>query len=402
VLTRDPANLDARKAALSAAIQASDWSRGAALVREGLATAPDDPKVWLMSAMLNRARGNPQRAYDDLKRAQALRRQEIGVEPSGAFDGPATTRPRRSGSGDDAVAGGENPFRRGQTPATSTEEVNTFSSAVMSTADPMLQDIDQQIGAVREDLAPKMTLSPSYRSRTGSPGLDQLSEISVPTELIARPLGRGVVTATATPVLLSAGTLHADATSQAAFGTGISLSQSVPSQHAEGVGLAAAYQLSWLKADVGTSPIGFQQENILGGVEIAPAVSDNAHLRLLGERRAVTDSVLSYAGTKDPNTNTLWGGVTRTRGHAQLEFSVQDANFYVGGGYAVLEGKNVESNREYEFGTGGTYPIWRDSTDELRLVLMSFTLDTIKICVSSHSVRVVISAPSPIWPPYFL
>jgi tetratricopeptide (TPR) repeat protein len=366
VLARDPGNLDARKAALNAAIQASDWTRGAVLVREGIAAAPDDPQVWLMSATLNRARGNPQRAYDDLKRAQALRRQEIGVEQPETFAGSGTTRTRQSNH-NDALVGGDNPFRRGQVPAASTGEVTAFSSTVINPEDPMLQDIDQQIGTVREELAPKMTLSPSYRSRTGSPGLDQLSEVSVPTELIARPLGQGVLTATATPVFLSAGTLHTDATSLASFGTGIKPGTLAPSQYAQGIGLSAAYQLAWLKTDVGTSPIGFQQQNILGGVEIAPAVSDNAHLRVLGERRAVTDSVLSYAGTKDPVTGIPWGGVTRTRGHAQLEFSVQDTNFYVGGGYAVLDGKNVESNREYEFGAGGTYPIWRNATDELRL-----------------------------------
>jgi cellulose synthase operon protein C len=367
VLARDPANLDARRAALNAAVQASDWTRGAALVREGTATAPDDPQVWLMSATFNRARGNPQRAYDDLKRAQALRRQEIGVERPETLAGSGTTRTRQSNLDGDTLVGSDNPFRRGQVSAASTGDVTAFSSTVISPEDPMLQDIDQQIGTVREDLAPKMTLSPTYRFRTGSPGLDQLSEISVPTELIARPFGQGILTATAAPVFLSAGTLHTDPTSQASFGTGIRPGTLAPSQYAQGVGLSAAYQLGWLKTDVGTSPIGFQQQNILGGVEIAPAVSDNAHLRVLGERRAVTDSVLSYAGTKDPFTGTPWGGVTRTRGHAQLEFSVQDANFYVGGGYAVLNGKNVESNREYEFGTGGTYPIWRNTTDELRL-----------------------------------
>ena len=73
--------------------------------------------------------------------------------------------------------------------------------------------------------------------------------------------------------------------------------------------------------------------------------------------------------TKDPATGTPWGGVTRTRAHAQLEFSVREANFYVGGGYALLDGKNVASNRAYQFGAGGTYPVWQNATDELRLGL---------------------------------
>jgi cellulose synthase operon protein C len=93
-------------------------------------------------------------------------------------------------------------------------------------------------------------------------------------------------------------------------------------------------------------------------------------LRVLGERRAVTDSVLSYAGTQDPATGIRWGGVIRERGHAQLEMSVREANFYAGGGYAALNGLNVESNTEYEFGAGGSYPIWKgQSNNEVRIGL---------------------------------
>jgi hypothetical protein len=33
----------------------------------------------------------------------------------------------------------------------------------------------------------------------------------------------------------------------------------------------------------------------------------------------------------------------------------------------VLDGAHVTSNEEYEAGAGGSYPIWRDHTDELRL-----------------------------------
>src|SRR5205823_3612607 len=57
------------------------------------------------------------------------------------------------------------------------------------------------------------------------------------------------------------------------------------------------------------------------------------------------------------------------RGHAQLELTAGLANFYAGGGYAALQGSNVASNQEYEFGAGGSYPIWRDGGSEVRLGL---------------------------------
>jgi cellulose synthase operon protein C len=378
ILERYPNNLDAREAALDAAIQAHDWARADALVRDGIAAAPDDSRTWVMSAMLNRARGNLTRAYDDLKRAQVLRQQEIGADDQQAFGQPvAAARPYASDQPDSdrtsslsSLSSSGNPFRHGEADTSAAPAVGTFASSATNPSDPLLRDIDRQMTAVQDDLAPTVTIGPSFRSRTGTSGLDQLDETSLPTELIARPLGRGQVTLTATPTFLSSGNVPLDTSSQALFGTGaFGLHPAPPSQNAQGVGLSFGYQLGWVKADVGTSPIGFQQQNLLGGIELSPLIADNVRLRVIGERRAVTDSVLSYAGTRDPATGIPWGGVTRARGHAQLEFALQNVNTYAGGGYSVLDGENVVSNREYEFGTGASYPIWRGKDDEVRLGL---------------------------------
>jgi thioredoxin-like negative regulator of GroEL len=373
VLERDPSNLDARRAAVDAAIQVSDWARASALVRDGIAASPDDARTWLMSAALNRARGNLGRAYSDLKRAQALRRQEIGSDDPPVLGQPASTTTRYAqfaGTGDLALSPSGNPFRNGDAAASSTSTGGDFSATTATPTDPLLQDIDRQMATTQQDLAPKFTIGPVLRSRTGSSGLDQLSEVSLPTELVSRPFGQGQLTLTDTPDFLSAGTVPTDVAGQARFGTGaFGLHPAPPSQHAEGVGLSLAYQIAWMKVDVGSTPVGFPQQNILGGIELSPQISDGVRLRVVGERRAITDSVLSYAGTKDPGTGLSWGAVTRSRAHAQLEFSLHDANIYAGGGYSILDGENVESNREYEFGAGGSYPVWRGKDDELRLGL---------------------------------
>ena len=375
MLERDPGNLAARKAAVDAAIQARNWTLADALVRAGIAAAPDDPRTWVMSAALNRARGNVARAYDDLKHAQALRQQEIGSDEQTAHARPAagdrqfaTGQP--AGDGSSVIFASGNPFRHDQADASPPAGTNAFAASTTTQADPVLQDIDRQMAEAQDSLAPKFTIGPSFRSRTGTSGLDQLDEISLPTELIARPFGSGQITVTAAPTFLSAGSVPLDTNSQARFGTGVFGLHPAPlSQNAQGVGLLLGYQLGWEKVDIGTSPIGFQQQNVLGGIELSPMITDRVRLRIVGERRAVTDSVLSYAGTKDPATGIAWGGVTRTRGHAQLELSLQEANFYVGGGYAALDGENVTSNREYELGAGGSYPIWRGQNDDIRLGL---------------------------------
>jgi cellulose synthase operon protein C len=368
LLERDPANLDARRAALDAAIQARDWTRADALVNEGMRLAPDDPRIWMMSATLNRARGNTRRALQDLRQAQALRQQEVGgdlttpaAEPTRIYQTVARDEPLAPKSG--------NPFRRGGAPTPQ----NSFAPSlpVPAPSDPMTQDIDRQIVALQQDLAPKLTIGPAFRFRTGTTGLDQLSEAAVPIALLVHPLDRGQLSVLATPTFLSAGQVPGDTQSQRLFGTGaLGNTPLPPSQHAQGVGLSVGYEMDWLKADIGSSPIGFQQENVLGGLELSPQLADGIRLRVLGERRAVTDSVLSYAGTQDPATGIRWGGVTRERGHAQLEMSVREANFYAGGGYAALNGLNVESNTEYEIGAGGSYPIWKgQSNNEVRIGL---------------------------------
>jgi predicted Zn-dependent protease len=364
LLARDPSNFDARAAAVRAAVEAHDWNRADLLVRDALQLYPNDPRTWLISAEFQRARGNGRRALQDLRRAQDLRQQEIGEYGRGTM----AVVPAGTKSGANVVASpsqiaslqvSPNPFRRDR---------SITGDAASGASDPMAKEIAHQIDALQEDLAPKVTLGPGIRTRTGTSGLDRLSELSAPVELVVRPFGRGKLTFGATPTFLSAGDVPGDPTSQASFGTGaFGNHPAPPSQHAEGIGLSLGYQLDWLKTDVGMSPLGFQQTNVLGGVEASPEIADGVTLRVVGERRAVTDSVLSYAGTEDPATGTQWGGVTRMRGRAQLEFSVHGVDVYAGGGYAKLAGTNVASNTEYELGTGVSYPIWRRAGEELRV-----------------------------------
>jgi hypothetical protein len=140
-------------------------------------------------------------------------------------------------------------------------------------------------------------------------------------------------------------------------------------QSAAGIGLGLSYAFRSLSADAGTTPLGFRKENILGGVEWAPQITDHVRLRLTAERRAVSDSLLSYGGTVDPRTGTVWGGVTRNHGRANLEFSAGKADIYIGGGGAQLSGSHVASNTEEEAGAGGSFPVYATPSQEIRLGL---------------------------------
>lgn len=105
---------------------------------------------------------------------------------------------------------------------------------------------------------------------------------------------------------------------------------------------------------MGTTPLGFQETNVVGAVSYGGAISDNFSLKGELSRRPVTDSLLSFAGTKDPLTGQKWGGVVAN--NARMDVTRDDGTYglYGYGAYGVLTGLNVADNNRAEVG-GGMY-----------------------------------------------
>ncbi|WP_159338378.1 cellulose biosynthesis protein BcsC [Erwinia rhapontici] len=131
-------------------------------------------------------------------------------------------------------------------------------------------------------------------------------------------------------------------------------SASTDSQTATGVELNLALSGDSYKIDLGSTPLGQDLSTMVGGVKWAPKLTDYLTLILTGERRAVTDSLLSYVGVKDAYSGKSWGRVTKNGGNAMLSYDDGDAGFYVGaGGYSYI-GENVASNTSL-MGNAGAY-----------------------------------------------
>ncbi|QIN61847.1 Beta-barrel assembly-enhancing protease [Caballeronia sp. SBC1] len=223
-----------------------------------------------------------------------------------------------------------------------------------------------------------------FRQRTGEDGLSNLTDIEAPVQgRIAA--GNGHIVVTATPVTLDAGTAGNDPNTLARFGasvvgglTGQNLSGD---QTASGVGLSVGYETNSIKADVGRTPIGFREANWVGGAEYNGGITDKVSYSIAVARRAVTDSLLSYAGTRDSSISTFaqnnaaalkaqlgdatyqnlvnngtltWGGVTSNGGRASLGWDDGMSGAYVNASYEYLEGQNVQSNTAVK-GGGGVY-----------------------------------------------
>ena len=116
------------------------------------------------------------------------------------------------------------------------------------------------------------------------------------------------------------------------------------SQRASGVELNLALTGNSYKIDLGSTPLGQDLSTMVGGVKWAPKITDYLTLILTGERRAVTDSLLSYVGVQDRLSGNSWGRVTKNGGNLLLSYDDGDAGFYVGGGAYSYLGQNVASN----------------------------------------------------------
>jgi len=116
------------------------------------------------------------------------------------------------------------------------------------------------------------------------------------------------------------------------------------SQDDSGVGVAVSYRNGGFSADIGSTPLGFKEQNIVGGVGWRGEIGDELTYSAQASRRAVNDSVLSFAGTEDVRTGLAWGGVTSSG----LALSATLDNGLLGG-YANLaahrlRGRNVADN----------------------------------------------------------
>ncbi len=368
ILQRDPRSLDARVGAIEASVSARDFGRAEALLVEARALNPNDPRVSLLEARVARASGNSGRALRALELAAEQRRAQ-GI----VADGPGT------GIGAETSSAFDNPFRR-------VARAGALGGSSLVQTDPLSGEIARELSQVREETASRLQGGIGFRSRTGTGGLDRLEEYSAPLDFSTGvPGAGGRATFSVSPVAITSGRLDASNTALLrSYGTNAlaadlrttpnqntQLTQVIRDRYAprdtstQGVGLGLGYTRGAFAADIGTSPIGFRRQNILGGVEIAPALSQNFRVRLIGEQRSVTDSLLSWSGARDPNSGRSWGGVVRSGGRLQLEYVTGPVGVYMLGGYSAYTGQNVARNNRFEAGAGMQYTVWRLPDEEL-------------------------------------
>lgn len=330
VLSLDPESLEARQGAIQSAVEMGRRKRARELAEQGVALAPDDARMHLAAGRMHVLLGEDGDAIDAFERALAL--EDDRATPTLEAD----TRVSRLLAGAEARFGS-----RRQAP----EDVTLRS------------EISYEIDKLRARHSVRIGTSARARHRPGLVGLGEVLALDFPT-WVSFPTGyRGRLTFTATPVLLDAGQIDlADELAGERFGTaGIDLSPlervgAFP-QDATGIELSLREEIGPMRFELGVTPLGFPRQHLVGGLtwnESFGAIG----LRLEGYRRAVTESLLSWAGATDVATETLWGGVTKNGGRLDLGLTVDNVIWYLVGGGNYFLGERVQSNWSIEGGTG--------------------------------------------------
>ena len=230
----------------------------------------------------------------------------------------------------------------------------TRATRAESSDDWLRRSIRQDVETLYQRENPTITVQNDLWGDDGTPGY---SELTANTTMLQAevPYKAGRAFFRVEHVFLNAGRFETDAdnTYDPAFGTcTLQACSGSRTQRVNGTGLAIGWRNDKIEADIGVTPLGFKVVDVVGGVTYSGDFK-SVGWSLSASRRPMSNSLLSYAGTRDPNTGITWGGVRATGVNLGLSWDQGGANgFWANLGYARLTGKNVESNQRYRLMAG--------------------------------------------------
>lgn len=351
------------RSAAGSAISAHKSNVADHYLRQGLLLFPDDAELLHMTAKQAVVRGDYKEGQRYLKLALAASRREDSNPQTAKLRAPEDPLERVTGSesakavhplnSSSEVKGCE--ITSGSTPGDLRVRPMSLTMADPDPADiEEIHNIQDEIDVVQNRNTPFVGIGDVVSGRTGDPGFGRLivedgamSSFYTATDKVRFGVeGHGVYLFSGTP----------NGSSGYRFG---SLAQGTTFGEQTALGYAGEAQLSMKTFGlmVGTSPQGFPVHNLTGGLRFRPA---DGPLTFTASRYSVQDSLLSYAGARDPGTGAVWGGVVNNTGTAQLRWDPNPTSkdthigFYMSGGGGLLQGRNVPNNWQ-AFGNVGLY-----------------------------------------------
>jgi tetratricopeptide (TPR) repeat protein len=213
------------------------------------------------------------------------------------------------------------------------------------------EEIEKDLQAVEARNTPFFDNGASVQGRTGQAGYDKLMIEQANLEA-STTLGNAVrVSLMVHPTYLDAGA--ADGTSTLNFGS----QKGGPSGVQTASGVAAEGQLATqtFGLRVGTSPDGFLVRNWVGGVRLNPA---GGPITLMFNRDNVRDTMLSFAGQRDPVSNRVWGGVVSNAFSVLGNWGDENSGIYANFDYQLIRGQDVANNTRFDGSVGNYFRVY--------------------------------------------
>lgn len=304
-----------------------------AAMRPSAQPSLDNARLLRDAADFERRANRPDDALDSYKYAMAA----YGITPSVDMDDDTFTRAMRNDEQDDWL-------KRG---------------------------IKSDAEALYKQQSTTVTLDHDYWGSSGTKGLSDLSAQTTMLH-VAFPLRQGVGFLRGDSVMMNAGKFSTDNDGKyyETFGTCREVGCSDKrSQKANGVSVAAGWDDETWHVDVGTTPMGFEVVDWVGGVSYS---SDWQHIgwTLTASRRPISSSLLSFGGAIDPNTGTKWGGVRKNGAQLDLSYDRGGAHGVWGNiAYHQLTGKNVADNDRMQAMAGYYYKVINENNRQVRVGL---------------------------------
>ena len=336
-----------------------------AIVTPALATAPGNTRLLNQAAQLAERDNRPEQAIEYLRRSIA--------SSSGAYPRGSTTAPASTSGAAPSPASVSNTAPTSSAPDSVQRPgaglLTSLQIDAPATTDSTSASTYRRLAELLDARSTWLAGAVDVRSRSGTAGLSDYRYSETPLEVRMPWRDGSRVFAQAALVRSSAGTLDLAATGPASRFGSVLLCQpgcnsGTLAQNVNGLGVAAGIERGDVRADIGVTPLGFPIQSIVGGVLKKGDIAGFSY-SIDVSRRAVTGSVLSYAGARDPRSGELWGGVTANGIRLGLS---RDSGGSVGAWSAFsmhrLSGRNVQSNDRTQL-MGGTY--WRVINEDDRL-----------------------------------
>ncbi|RCW98494.1 MULTISPECIES: cellulose synthase complex outer membrane protein BcsC [Kosakonia] len=207
-----------------------------------------------------------------------------------------------------------------------------------------------------------VTLQHEFSDSSGTGGYSDLKAHNTMLQVDA-PLSDGRMFFRTDVINMDVGTFSKrdDGTYNPRFGTCVDVPCVGGNRHQSdsGASVAVGWRNNTWSMDIGTTPMGFNVVDMVGGVSYSSDLGPFGYTVDL-HRRPISSSLLAFGGQQDPSSNTgkTWGGVRANGGTLSLSYDKGEANgVWASLGADTLEGKNVDDNWRVRWMTGYYYKL---------------------------------------------